>query len=108
LASFSRDAAGNVEQPVSERRAAAQNLANSFESIASMIVAGALKSAADIIAATRANNNTALGTAKRSWEPWAESLRVKLNALSESGQLVEPADYAAAWREIAIGLRAVK
>jgi hypothetical protein len=108
LASFTRDAAAGVPLSATERVRTAAALAGSFDSIASTIAAGAIKTQADAIAATQANNITALGSAREAWRPWAESLRVKLNALSESGQLATMDDYITAWREISTGLRAIK
>lgn len=107
LASFARDAATGVSLAAVERVRTAAALANSFDSIASTIAAGAIKTPGDAIAATQANNITALGSARDAWRPWAEALRVKLNALSDSGQMTAMDDYVAAWREISTGLRAV-
>ena len=108
LASFTRDAATGVSLAAVERVRTAAALANSFDSIASTIAAGAIKTPSDVIAATQANNITALGSARDAWRPWAETLRVKLNALSDAGQLASLEEYVTAWREISTGLRAVK
>jgi hypothetical protein len=108
LASFARDAAAGVQLVAAERARTAVALAGSFDSIASTIAAGAIKTPADAIGATQANNITALGSARDAWRPWAEALRVKLNTLSDSGQMSSMDDYIVAWREISTGLRAVK
>jgi len=108
LATFARDNAAGVALDATNKKSTALSLANSFESIASTIAAGALKDAAAIITATQSNNAAALGAYRPSWQPWGEQLRQKLNTLSESRQLVSTEDYATAWREIATGLRAVK
>ncbi len=108
LAAFSRDAAAGVQLAAAERVRTAAALAGSFDSIASTIAAGAIKTPADAIAATQANNITVLGSTRDAWRPWAEALRVRLNSLSEAGQLTGMDDYITAWREISTGLRAVK
>jgi len=108
LAGFTCDAAANVPLSAAERMRTAAALAGSFDSIASTIAAGAIKTPADAIAATQANNITVLGNSRDAWRTWAEALRVKLNTLSESGQMTAMEDYITAWREISTGLRAVK
>ena len=108
LASFARDSAAGVSLDPAAKTKSATALASSFDSIASTIAAGAIKTPADAIGATQANNITALGTYRDAWRPWAETLRVKLNGLSDGGQMVSMEDYTTAWREIATGLRSVK
>lgn len=108
LAMFARDQAARVAIDPATKVTTAQGLANSFDSLAATIAAGALLEPASIIAATQASNVSALGPHRSAWQPWGESLRLKLNAFSEGQLLVSPQDYAIAWREIATGLRAVK
>jgi len=89
----------------------APDLANSFDGIASSIVAGALKTDKDIINAVFASNQNALNNAKVKKEnvvKFAESLNTEVFNLYEKDKLSTAADFATAFREIANGLRGVK
>lgn len=108
LATFARDAAANVQLDGANKNRTAMALAASFDSVAAMIAAGAIKDAQSVIASTQASNITAVGAHRAAWQPWAESLRQKLNSLSDAKQLVSLDDYTLAWREIGVGLRHVR
>lgn len=108
LATLARDAAAAVRLASADKQRSAAALAGSFETIASTIAAGALRTPAEIVAATREQNISALALQRTAWEPWADALRRRLNELSDNGQLKSAEDYAVAWREIAAGLKAVR
>jgi hypothetical protein len=90
---------------VSPTRAAdAIKLAGSFESVASMIDAGAIKDQETIVSATRASNQAALGEAKTAWaDPFFTPLGAELDRRNPA-----VTDYPGLWREIGAGLRAAE
>lgn len=90
------------------RTASARSLAASFHTMASAIAAGTLTVPSDILAETKKSNQNALGSDAESWRPWFVLLAARLESLGKGGELNVADDYAAAWREIAAGLEAVK
>lgn len=108
LAQFARDSAAGVALDANAKRSSAAALANSFDSIAATVAAGAITKPEEIIAATKSSNINALGQNRLPWTAWGGALQAKLNQLSESRQMVTPDDHITAWREIAAGLRAVQ
>ena len=97
------------ETPTVKRVEYATGLAGSFSGMAAKIAAGTVSKPQDIIDQTTAANRAAIGeTGRAAWLPWFERLRVYLNAESKAGRLVTPEHYAAAWRQIAKGLEAVR
>jgi len=106
LAIFAFTEAGKVQS--ANKPAAAKNLANSFRGIASAIAAGALSKPEEILAKTLSGNQTALGGDRAAWSAFGVSLSTELEKLNTAGTLRLPADYQAAWDEIATGLEAVK
>ena len=81
------------------RKAEAEKIANSFDTVASQIAAGAVeKKPETILAATKASYDFALGAARPAWQPFFEALGAYMNA-HDSGLYVEQ------WQEIAKGLR---
>lgn len=80
-------------------------LASSFEVMASQIAAGVLKDKDAIQRATRQSNLTAIGAENRQrWLPFFEHLQ---QALIKAA-MTDPQKIAAAWRQIAEGLRDAK
>lgn len=99
---------GKVKEP---RAKAANALAESFESIASAVAAGAYKTGDQILEATKQANNAALASANVDPNPLEEfgsELQKSLYQMYKSKKISNAEDYADAWREIAIGLKAVK
>ena len=88
-----------------ESRGAAGALADAFLSVAKRIEAGELKTPAEIVAASKAANNAALGDGRNAWLPFFEKLRDYMNAEAEAGRLVSAADHARLFKQIAEGLR---
>lgn len=90
--------------------AQAKPLASSFRATAAQIAAGTLTKPADILAASKTSNNTALGSpdAINAWKPWAVKLQEALTKLNTDKKLNTSEDYKEAFNEIAQGLEAVK
>ncbi len=81
-------------------------LAQSFETIASLIDAGVLKEPQQIVEATAKSNATALGASKPLWDAtFFASLKAELGSRAKAGSLTTPEQHAAMWREIAAGLK---
>lgn len=109
LAKISFDLA--MSKVVGNRAKGASVLGASFESIASAVAAGAYKTVESILKATNEANNTALTQANlqiADWDAFGEDLQKLLYDLHKNKKLVTTEDYSDAWKEIALGLRAVK
>jgi hypothetical protein len=92
-------------------RIGAKELAGSFRGIASAVANGTLKDPKAILANLKKSNNSALqaaGIQPERWDPFGEWLEEKLWTLYQDGKLSKPADYAAAFEEIVVGLSAVR
>jgi hypothetical protein len=107
LATQSRDWASLVQLDAAARKSSASALAGSFDAMAAKIAAGPIKTIQEAIDQTRQSNQAALGAYAPAWMPWAARWNQAMAALHESGQVKTLADCADAWRETAIGLRAV-
>jgi len=94
--------------PLTARRASANNIAKSFESIASAVAAGALNEVDDILRKTTEANRAAVGNYKADWEPFFKEMQEVLYKLYEDKKMVNASDFAEAWREVATGLKAIK
>lgn len=94
--------------PAAARKAGAQNIAKSFESIASAVAAGAINEVDDILKKTTEANRSAVGTYRADWEPFFKQMQDILYTLYEDKQMVNVNDFAEAWREVASGLKSVK
>jgi len=94
--------------PAAARKAGAQNIAKSFESIASAVAAGAINEVDDILKETTEANRSAVGTYRADWEPFFKQMQDILYTLYEDKQMVNVNDFAEAWREVASGLKSVK
>jgi len=96
------------EVPAADRHLAAA-LAVSFNTLASRISSGTLTDPEEIITKTVEANRLAIGDEGRAaWLSWFNVLKAYLNAESDAGRLITPAQHAAAWQEIAKGLAAVE
>ena len=97
---------------VAENRASgASILGSSFESLASAVAAGAYKTVESILKATNEANNSALTQANlkiTDWDAFGNDLQKLLYDLHKNKKLVTTEDYSDAWKEIALGLRAIK
>lgn len=103
--------AAQVEVAQDIRGKGAQALSTSFRGIAAKIAAGTLDGAENILAQTKAANESALaaaGVSKDGWAGWGGALKNKLVELDRAGKLSAKTDYQAAWGEIADGLSKVK
>lgn len=96
-----------VQGDGAQRKAAAARLAKSFRALSARIAAGALTDPAKILNETRAASAQALAGERDAWLPWSDALAGTLDQASKDKKLVEPADFAEAWGEIAAGLEAV-
>ncbi len=103
LAAQARDWMSTVP---ADHRAKAKDLANSFRGVASAIAAGTMKRPEDVLAATKASNNEALGGSMEAWKPWGAKLQAALEKADADGTLRTIDDYKVAWNEIATGLEA--
>lgn len=109
-AKFIYDAA-TVKVAAGPKRAAASiALATSFRGIASAIRAGAIKTEKDVLAKTKASNDTALAAngGIDPWEPFSDDLQNFIYDTYKAGKLSLVTDYAALWEELALGLEKVK
>jgi hypothetical protein len=86
------------------KKAEAARLSVSFASIQAEIQSGKLTTAEEIIAATKAANQGALGSSIAVWVPFLERLQLEMRTQAESGLLVTPDQHAKMWGEIAAGL----
>ena len=80
-------------------------LAESFESIAAQISAGALQTATEITGATAEVNRQALGEALPKWLPVLRELQTAMKNLATEGKLSTPDQHRDLWLNIAQGLR---
>jgi hypothetical protein len=96
---------------LSGRTKGAAALASTFDSLASAIAAGAYKTADSILKATKEANNSSLtesGVDITLWDDFGTEIQSVLYQMSKEKKLVSTDDYSDAWKEIALGLRAVK
>lgn len=84
-------------------KAEALALADSFEAIAAR--ADELKQPKDWIIATADANREVLGDRIDAWGPLLDKIGAALRARAENGALNTPEEHAAAWLEVAAGLR---
>lgn len=94
-----------VESPTKRDECLA--LAQSFSSIATMIEAGNLTTASDIVAATSLSNKAALGESLETWLPFRDGLVNHLTELAAKGELPNPSAHSEVWNNIASALRGV-
>lgn len=98
--------------PENVRKAGAKALASSFQSMSAKIAAGAVKEPEEILKQTFAANNAAIkdaGLDINSWDVYWDDLQTILYDLYKNKKTLKvPADYKAAWDEIATGLDAIK
>lgn len=80
-------------------------LADSFESVAAMTVAGVYTTPEEIIQATSAANREALGTKLQQWVPVMRQLQDEFQQMAQDGELVTPEQHAETWREVAAHLQ---
>lgn len=79
-------------------------LSQSFSSIATLIEAGNLLTADEIVAATSLSNKAALGDSLELWQPFRDGLVKHLTEIAAEGKLSDPASHTKVWREIAESL----
>lgn len=97
--------------PPATRKVGATTLSTSFRGVQSSIAAGVLKDPVDILKKSSAANASALinaGLKREEWIPVFTSLQDELFALYEGNKIVTPADFGAAFSEIADAFDAVK
>jgi hypothetical protein len=88
------------------KKAEAAKLSASFAAVQAEIQSGKWTTAEEIIAATKAANQSALGASLAAWVPCLEKLQTEMRTQAESGLLVTPEQHAKMWGEIAAGLAA--
>jgi hypothetical protein len=110
LAAQARDWTTLVKLPAVDRRRTAELVAGSFESVASAIAAGAMTKVGDALAKLVAANQSALSPSEyAAWKAdWNPKFQSAMTQLDDAGKLPALADVAAAFLEIAQGLRAVR
>ena len=89
----------------------AGRMADVFLGISSQVAAGGLKGQTAVVTATKAQTATVAGSQARidEWKPvLGETMGKELQRLATSGKLSTDKDIAIAWREIGVGLKAVK
>jgi hypothetical protein len=86
------------------QKAYAKTLSENFQKLTERVAKGELKVVADILAASKALNDSP----PEEWKLWFVTVGDKLFELSQSGKLAQPADFAQAFAEIAAGLSAVR
>lgn len=79
-------------------------LANVFNTVATMIDAGVIKTPEDVIAATAKLKKEAIGESAEAWAPFSDAVGSELNKMSEAKKLSTVEDHKAVWREIANAL----
>ena len=80
--------------------------AAAFRNVSSMIAAGAIKTADDVIAETATQTKAQLSSAHEDWRAWGNAIGDELNTLASAGKLKTMAQYSATYLEIADGLEA--
>jgi hypothetical protein len=109
LTGFAADVAKWVKSVKSPYRdAEAKRLADACEATASAIAAGAHNGPVAILAAIKAANNAALGTALSEWAPFAAGYTAALGIKYAAGELKTNEQWAAMLNETAKGLRGAK
>lgn len=97
---------------VKSHRDGAALIAKPFRLIASQIAAGALKdpkAITDGLKAAMTDKETGVPPeVLTAWNPWADNVMVVLTELHDAGEIKVPNDFADAYREVALGLEAVK
>lgn len=78
-------------------------LSQSFSSIASTVAVGGL-TPENILDATKASNQKALGASLSYWQPLFDQLAADLKARAEAGELTDAESHVKAWNAIAEGL----
>lgn len=93
-------------------RSKAAALADNFDSVAAQLAAGGdVATPQDALREIGGRNNLTLTAPAdaAAWTPWRAAWKAKADALNASGKLTnKPEDYVTAFRETAVGLRAVK
>lgn len=90
------------------RPAEALKMAASFRVVAASIAAGTTATPKAILDQTADAIKTNLGDRRDAWKPWGATLGAEYQRLMTAGQLSSPADWGAAWSEVADGLEAIK
>jgi hypothetical protein len=97
--------------PEESRVNGAAALSSSFTGIAAAINANTIQVDKDILAKTKQANNEALkqaGVSETQWTPFFTTLMNKVFVLYQEKKIVTKDDYAVAWKEIVVGLQAIK
>lgn len=81
-------------------------LATVFNTVATMIEAGVIKTPEDVLSATAKLKKEALGDSAAAWAPFSDAVGSELNKMSEAKKLSTVEDHKAVWREIANALGA--
>lgn len=89
-------------------KAKAEAVANGFDAVAAQIAAGVIQDMHKAAEAMSAANNNAMGSERQNWTPFLQALDARLSELWDKKELVNVSDMADAFREVAIGLRAIK
>lgn len=104
-------AKSKVTVSADKKAAVCTAVAQSFDGIASAINAGTLTDAEDILKKTKVANNSALqqaGADLTAFDAFGVGLQKELYSLYQAQKLNVAADYAEAWKEISVGLKAIK
>jgi hypothetical protein len=83
----------------------ALKLSQSFRSLAGVIESGAFNSVSELVQATLASNQDALGGSLENWDPFSDALSAELKAMSAAGMLPDVKSHGPVWRAVADGLQ---
>ena len=98
-------ARGAVALVPAESRGKSAALADAFDSVASQIAAGALRTVEAIIDSNRIQSKAALGDDYDAWKPATTTISKAVGELAADGKLKTLEQHQEAWEEIAKGLR---
>lgn len=83
----------------------ALKLSQSFRSLAGVIESGAFESVGELVKATLASNQDALGDSLDNWDPFSDELSKELGEMSKAGLLPSVEAHGPIWRAVAEGLQ---
>lgn len=88
-----------------EKKTEALLLAQSFNSVASIMATDNLVTPKQIAEATKESNRLALGENLTKWNSFRDALAFELKAMLDGGKLSTPAEHIVVWKQIAEGLK---
>ena len=108
LTGISKDVYAWASDVPAASRSISGELGQNFADVAAAVSAGVIKDPAAIVKETHTRNLATQGDKRSAWQPFFQQLMARLNSLAKSGELKTTDQHAVLWREIAVGLKAVK